>query len=257
MKRDCSPRAASAFTLVELLVVIAIIGILASLLVPALSGTKERMRRATCRNDMRQFILTAHLYAVEHLDKLPSGASETTFRAGDEHIPMISGTTRDQLIHYAGSKQILSCPNWREYFKKRLEWRFPIYGFVLGYNYLGGRYGTPWPIERKVKEPSWISPQSLSDSGALVLVTDPNNWSVGFARSFVPHTKRGFRYHGDPINDSEMDFTPGFVPTPKELGAQGGNVGRLDGSVEWKPIRQMQVYRGSGYWDDAGCWTTW
>jgi hypothetical protein len=39
-------------------------------------------------------------------------------------------------------------------FKKRLEWRFPIYGFVLGYNYLGGRYGTPWPREGRIKEPS-------------------------------------------------------------------------------------------------------
>jgi hypothetical protein len=103
------------------------------------------------------------------------------------------------LIRYAGSKNILSCPNWREYFKKRLEWRFPIYGFVLGYNYLGGRCGTPWPREGQIKEPSWISPQSLSESGTLVLVTDPNNWSSGFARAFVPHTKRGFKFSGNPI----------------------------------------------------------
>ena len=206
---------------------------------------------------MRQFILAAHLYAVDHADKLPSGASESANRPGDEHIPMMSRTTRELMISYTGTRDTLSCPNWREYFKKRAEWRFPIYGFVLGYNYLGGRHGTPWPLDDAFWQPKWISPQSLSDSSDLVLVTDSNNWSSGYARAFIPHSRRGFKYHGDPIDDREIDFTERDVPEAKQLGAEGGNVGLLDGSVRWKPIRQMKRYRGSGYWNDDGCWATW
>ncbi len=257
MKSHLACRAVKAFTLVELLVVIAIIAILASLIAPALASSKERMRRTACRNDLRQFLLATHLYATDHTDKLPSGASETAHRPGDEHIPMMSRTTREQMIFYTGTRDTLSCPNWREYFKKRPEWRFPIYGFVLGYNYLGGRFGTPWPVLGPPREPGWISPQTLSDSGDLVLVTDPNNWSSGYARAFAPHTRRGFKFYGNPIDDSEIDFTPGYVPVGKQLGGEGGNVGRLDGSVAWKPMRLMKIYRGSGYWEDGGSWAAW
>jgi prepilin-type N-terminal cleavage/methylation domain-containing protein len=127
-------RRSAAFTLVELLVVLAIIGVLSALLLPALSKSRERMRRTTCRNDLRQFLLAAHLYAVEHADHLPSGASETAYRPADQHIPMIARAPRDRLLSYAGSLKVLSCPNWRAQFKERPEWRFPIHGFVLGYN---------------------------------------------------------------------------------------------------------------------------
>ena len=41
------------------------------------------------------------------------------------------------------------------------------------------------------------------------------------------------------------------------IGAAGGNVGLLDGSVQWRGIRQMQTYRGSQQWGDAGCWAMW
>ncbi len=49
-------RRASGFTLIELLVVIAIIGLLAGLLIPAVTGALERGRRARCASNLRQII---------------------------------------------------------------------------------------------------------------------------------------------------------------------------------------------------------
>jgi prepilin-type N-terminal cleavage/methylation domain-containing protein len=67
-----SRRTAHAFTLVELLVVIAIIGILISLLLPAIQSAREAARNAECINHLRQIGLAVQNHVNEQ-KYFPSG----------------------------------------------------------------------------------------------------------------------------------------------------------------------------------------
>ncbi|MCI0534843.1 MAG: type II secretion system GspH family protein [Verrucomicrobiales bacterium] len=54
------------FTLIELLVVIAVIGILASLSLPAISGSKRRAQRVQCMSNLRQCGIALLMYGEEY-----------------------------------------------------------------------------------------------------------------------------------------------------------------------------------------------
>ncbi len=64
-------REKNGFTLVEILIVIAIIAILAAMLLPALAGARERARRTTCLNNLRQMMSAFEMYAEDNYEKYP------------------------------------------------------------------------------------------------------------------------------------------------------------------------------------------
>ena len=88
-RRPCSlasaPRAVEisfecAFTLVELLVTIAVIGLLAALLLPALSGAKLKAQQVQCLSNLRQLALARSLYIDDQAKNL--GYYNPAFPAG-------------------------------------------------------------------------------------------------------------------------------------------------------------------------------
>jgi prepilin-type N-terminal cleavage/methylation domain-containing protein len=219
-----------AFTLIELLVVLAIIAILASLLLPVLAGSKEKAKRTACKNNLRQLIIATHLYANDAREKLPTGISDS----GDDYSPVVSTNTWQHFVDSSGSHKIIGCPGLPQPFTPG-GYSMPPYGYVLGYNYFGGHHPENWTAINSSK--TWVSPKMLTEKSNLVLFADLNVWSPG-NNTVAPHGKTGAIYQqGDATNPDSGGIESQL------LGAVGGNVGSLDGSVIWKRIENMREHQ--------------
>jgi prepilin-type N-terminal cleavage/methylation domain-containing protein len=120
--RTAGSSSTPGFTLVELLVVIAIIGIVASLLLPALSGAKARALTTICLNNQRQLAIAWVLYASDANERLalnlgssidgvhrsPPGCWVTgnAFLDGDP-----ATITQGTLFQYAQALKLYHCPS--------------------------------------------------------------------------------------------------------------------------------------------------
>jgi prepilin-type N-terminal cleavage/methylation domain-containing protein len=223
----------AAFTLIELLVVISIIALLISIIVPLFTRVKERVRRTLCQNNIRLFTTAIQAYGNENKYFLPSGHSD---QGEDEHTPVLSTPIRNTLVNLLGNEGVLYCPWVGGPFKGSEGWVYPGYGYVIGYNYLGGHGGTPWLLSGPAQA-QWESPRFTTKKSHIPILTELNAWTTGENRTFAPHGKTG------PIT-RYADLGNGGM-TSKEAGADGGNIESMKKPGDLRRVSSSSKRRAS------------
>jgi len=124
------------FTLIELLVVISIIAILVAILLPALSKAKSVALSSSCRNNMRQFGISAALYSDDHNEYLvPNNGHKFNFWWS---------SVAAKKFNYLPNRKALICPAQKititfDGYSTKTNYAYNIYigdqNYVDSYNY--------------------------------------------------------------------------------------------------------------------------
>ncbi len=223
-------RGRGGFSLIELLVVVSIIALLIALLLPSLTKVKEAARRSVCASNMRQIFIGTLDYASTFNGQFPDNVRDD----GGEHLTFIHTRTYEHFTQTMGLiKPVLSCPN-------RSDWyRYETAGVRLGYYFMFG-HTAPWSGDPN----PWTSPRQMTAPGQSVMIAD-----VIEKRTANPNVTSSS--HGP---TGEVRGPLGQPLEPEQIDSEGGNVGRLDGSVTWEPQAAKREHRVnhpgtiSGYW---------
>ena len=210
----------------------------------AFAGVRSKTKVAQCASNLRQFTLAMHLYGNENDGSLPSIVG---FWAWD--IPRATGT----FVESTGSKwTVMFCPGTSPPFTDADNWE--LYAFSSSYRVIG--YATTFSTSALIasNRNTTLTPQPIEFApfqfftplaSERVLLADATISQYGQSNPSLRYTYNytfiagGFRLpHRSP-------HLTGQFPA-------GGNLGMLDGHVEWRDFAdmypRMQQGSGPGFW---------
>lgn len=220
-----------SFTLIELLVVIAIIGILASLLLPALKKAREMAKRAGCLNNLKQQYLAFAAYDNDFNDYLP-GTPRTPYAGAllshvdeprrsylyyaHEYLNIKTNPSGDNELRTGSLTDVLVCPANKVSPETlpNAHWKgHVLYSVMLGGMGLNG--GDP-----ECSHPRLARMAMTGSKGQKLMVADA---------AAMEGTNSVFSYNWEKRNNHDL---------------QGGNVLAGDGNAKWLAISSWPFTAG-------------